>query len=1027
MKLKRTITWRWGAGALVVGTVILVACEGSNLFENDQFFDQTVPTVTASVTPTVTSPGSTIQISVQATDNLNVTRIGYAVVDAGDTLGVTPTLVTTTGATRDTTFSFIIPATTTARTLQVVGIAQDASGRRGVSAPVTVTLADSAAPVITINAPASGSTLPLNDSVRVNIRVQDPSGIKSIRLRGESTRVDSLGPTRIVQRFAEKIITFPVNPGGPLPTDTTITRYLLAIPDSISEPVQILVTAADSLNNTAVASTTIFVGGPRVELRNPTNGRQVTPGGTLLLTAFAVDRTAGIDSVQFNVSGAQTATIKYCNAAHCLPMVPSNDSILINHNYIVGPTLGTVTITATAWNRNRIAGQSSAVSVLVASTAVSDTARPQVRVSMTTNDRVQLSDVLTVNVAAQDNGASGLRRMGIVVTATPGGTGVAPDTVYLDSIFAGSGRTGLQPATFTFTLASLGFTETMLVNLPRAITFQVNAFAVDTVGNSGCNVTNTLAALPCDSIMPPVAPRKFFLTRGTVPASQLVTVVPGFGVPVPTPGSRIADLVVDMNPARPRLYLSNLNNNRVDVLCLAVCGTVGDSTFADAISVGSEPWGMAIDNTGTRLMVANSGGTNISLVDITSAVGAIREVPAERILTPNAVLFDIRKVVGQTTVGYVWTAHDFSDRPQFVAQDASGVILHSTKPTGAAPDGTIRYLEPSPAGSARPFESKILYTQDAVDPAVDSWAVARLDSVGTQDFALYDHRTGDPSPAGILRAPIDGNRPPGCDNPITFPDPLDVAICVLRLLGSDIDVHRGARWDLAEVGLSDTTYVTTSTDRDLVAFGEGGVGPFASIWLWRCDRNLVSGSFACANDTDQEPGVLSDWISVGDLVGNAAENVLGISLNSNGTIGGARGSQSAYFFSNGVAATGDLRLQGVYSNGVSNASGGMALHPSHPDPAVSTCDETSLAFISTSNRSIRITDTFHFRDRGEIQIRDNIVGPLRAALPLASENVGLTASETILVKLYGLTGAGNATIINVRRRDLVNMAGGVCQ
>src|SRR5688572_12979573 len=149
MKLKVLAPWRRGAGALIAGVVILVACEGDNLFQNDQFFDQTVPTVTASVTPTVTSPGSTIQISVQATDNLSITRIGYAVLNGADTLGVTPTLVTTTGATRDTTFSFIIPATITARTLQVIGIAQDGAGRRGVSAPVTVTLADSAAPVIT--------------------------------------------------------------------------------------------------------------------------------------------------------------------------------------------------------------------------------------------------------------------------------------------------------------------------------------------------------------------------------------------------------------------------------------------------------------------------------------------------------------------------------------------------------------------------------------------------------------------------------------------------------------------------------------------------------------------------------------------------------------------------------------------------------------------------------------------------------------------------------------------------------------
>ena len=1002
MKLTRPISWRWGASALVAGTLILVACEGDNLFENDQFFDQTVPTVTASVTPTVTSPGSTIQISVQATDNLNVTRIGYAVLAAGDTLGGTPTLVTTTGATRDTTFSFIIPATTTASTLQVFGIAQDASGRRGVSAAVTVTLADSAAPVITINAPASGATLPLNDSVRVNIRVQDPSGIKTIRLRGESTRVDSLGPTRVVPRFAEKVITFPATPGGALPTDTTITRYLLAIPDSISEPVQILVTAIDSLNNTAFASTTILVGGPRVELRNPTNGRQVTPGGTLLLTAFAVDRSAGIDSVQFNVSGAQTATIKYCNAAHCLPMTPSNDSILINHNYVVGANLGTVTITATAWNRNRIAGQSSPVSVIVATTAVSDTARPQVRVSMPTNDRLELSDTLTLTVAAQDNGASGLRRMGVVVTATPGGTGVAPDTLYLDSVFAGSGRTGLQPATFKFTLGSLGFTESLLVRLPRAITFQVHAFAVDTVGNSGCNVTNTLAALPCDSIMPPVAPRKFFITRGTVPASQLVTVVPGFSTALPTPGAVIADLIVDTDPSRPRMYLSNFRDNRIEVLCLDVCGALRDSSFAAPISVGSEPWGLFLNNAAVglgagspRLIVGNSGGTNLSFVDITGPMDAanpLDEVPSERILTPNALLFDVTSTISLGFLRYDSNVLDFSDRPQFVAQDASGLILYSTKPTGAAPDGSIRYLEPT-GQTERPFESKVVFNRAGLNNTANGVALANIDSViilrntaSDDRVNLCDHLQGRPR-TGVI-----------CSGFLT----VEAAVAALAGMGSDVVALPGT-WNREAVGLSDTTFIATSRNRQVVAFGEGATGPFASVWLWDAPSRRVS-----------------DFASTLDLIGNASERVLGIALNSDGSIGGARGSNAAYFFSNDVNEEGDLRLQGVFSNGVAGGNGGIALDPSHVYDLANGSNSRTLAFVATVNRSIKIVDTFHFRQRGEIQIRDNIVGPLRAAAPLASENVGLTGTcDEIWVKLYGVTGAGRVAIINVRARDIL--------
>jgi hypothetical protein len=972
--------------------------------------DVTVPVVSATATPAATTAGSRINIRVNARDNVSVTRIGYAVLNpAGDTINLAPTLVPTSGAVKDTTFSFLVPLTITPRTVRVLGIAQDASGRRGYSTAVSVVVADSAAPAIIINAPTPNSTLPLNDSVRVNIRVTDPTGIKTIRLRGESVRIDSLGPTRTIQRFAEKIITFPFTPGAPLPTDTTITRYLLAIPDSISEPVSIIVTASDSLNNTASSSVSILVGGPRIELRNPTAGAQVVPGGTLLLSAFAVDRSAGIDSVLISITGAQTASFKFppCGPGICSPVaLPSNDSILINQNYVVGPATGLLTITATAWNRNRVAGVSNPVSVVVSITAVTDALPPNVRVSMAINDRIELSDTIALNVSAQDVGAAGLRRMGVVVIATPGGTGVAPDTLYRDSVFTGTGRTGLQPASFKFTLADFGYTEQTLIRLPRNMTFQVHAFAVDTAGNVGCSVTNTMAALPCDSIMPAQngTPRVFYVARNSGGLTQLVTVVPGFAVPLPNAGSRIADLVVDMNPARPRMYLSNHNLNRLEVLSLS------DSTFAEPVTVGSEPWGLFVNNANNRLMVANSGGTNISMVDITRPVcpagsscapgTTVEEQAAERILTPNASLFDVTRVITTSATNYLITVHDFSDRPQFVAQDSRGTILHSTKPTGSAPDGSVRYLVPSPPGSPRPYESKILFTDEGRVSAIDFWAIAHIDSIGN-GITLYDHVPG--NPAAIISA--------------TDPD-IDNAIAALVLAGSDIDARRSARWNLESVGLSDTTYVATSTDRQFVGFGEGATGPFASIWLWHC----APAGPLCPGGTGAGPGSLTDDIEVDDLIGNAAERVLGIALNSDGRLGGARGATSAYYFSNDLQFEGDLRLQGVFSNGVAGGGGGIALHPNHVYSATGSTNLT-LSFVATAFRSIKIIDTFSFTQRGEILIRDNITGPLRAALPLVAENVGLVGTcNEIIVKLYGITGAGRAVIINVRARDISSPA-----
>ena len=955
--------------------------------------DTTAPTVSATATPGATSAGSIIAIRVNARDNVGLRQVGYAVVNpSGDTIGTTPTLATTSGAVKDTTFSFTVPLTITPRTVRVLGIAVDASGRRGYSTAASVTVADSAAPTITLNAPTASSTLPLNDSLRVNVRVVDASGIKSIVLYGQSVRIDSLGPTLTIQRFAQKTITFPATPGTAMPTDTTVTRYLLAIPDSISETVSIIVEATDSLGNEAVASTNILVGGPRVEMRNPLTNSQVVPGGTLSLQAFALDRSSGIDSVQISLTGVQTFSYKFtpgCLPAVCAPNgLISTDSVIVSQDHVVplATPNGTLTITATAWNRNRVAGQSTPVNVLVSTTAVSDTSKPQVKVAITANDRVELSDTITVNVAAQDVGSNGIRRMGIVVSTTPGGGVAAQPDFYMDTLFGGSGRTGLQPNAFKFTLADLGYTELNLQRLPRTITFEIHAFALDAGGYCGANVNNTLAALQCDSVQVLPAPTVsaetwYYFAKNLAGLSQLVTVVPGFATALPSAGSRIADLLVDMNGVEPRMYLANQNNNRVEVLSLA------DSTFAPAVSVGSEPWGLFVNNLGTRLMVANSGGTNISMVDITQPINSVAEVASERILTPNAVLFDIAQALVAGFIRYTVTVHDFSDRPQFVAQDANGIVLYSTKPTGAAPDGTARYL----TNDAPRRESKILFNRNAILSASDNLAVAHVDSVvvlrnsSADDLInFYDHAPG--NPAAVIQSGF---------------NTLQAAVAAVRGLGSDIADFAG-RWDLASVGLSDTTFIAASGDRQVVGFGEGGTGPYAQVWLWSAGTQS-----------------LSDDISVVDLVGNAAERVLGIALNNNGELGGARGASSAYFFSNDANFEGQLRLQGSFSNGVAGGSGGLALHPSHNNALSS--DATTLAFVATVNRSIKIVDTFNFRERGEILIRDNIVGPLRAALPLPAENVGLVGTcDEIWVKLYGVTGAGKAVIINVRAKDVIN-------
>ena len=976
---------RWGAFALI-SVFALVSCDGDNLF-NGGGADTQPPSVTVAPTPTASLPGTEVQVRVTATDDAGLSRIGFAAIDAlGDTIGGAPTMVATSGITKDTTFTFLIPGTVAPGTVRLIGIAEDLLAQRSISTVANLTIADAVPPVITMLAPGQNTTAPLHDSVRVSFRIQDATGVKSVRIQGLATRVDSLGPTVVVPRYNEKTIEFT----APLPRDTIIIRYLLATNDNVSEPVDIIVTATDSLNNTAEVEQTILVGGPRVELRSPqVNAPAVVPGGTLQLHAFAIDRSSPIDSVRINISGAQTATFGFgpaCAAATCQPFGLPADSVNVRPTYIVGSQVGTLTINAIAYNRNRVAGAAAPVTVTVAATAQTDNQPPLVRRTVTASDRLELSDTIAVSIDAQDQGAAGLRRLGIVAIATPAGTGLAPDTLFLDTTFTGSGRTGLQASTFKFTLEDFGFNEVNMVRLPRDVNVRVHAFAVDTVGNCGASVTSELTALQCASIT--AAGRTFFMASNTVAAAHQATVVPGFAVRLPTSGSRIADIAVDMNAGRPRMYLSNHNFNRLEVLSLL------DSTFAAPVTVGSEPWGLFVNNAGDRLIVANSGGTNISMVDITQPAGSIAE--ADRILTPNASLFDVSRDITNGSVNYIVTIHDFSDRPQFIAQDANGTILHSTKPTGAAPNGSVRYLEETPVGSTRRYESKILFNDGGTSPATENWAIAHIDSI-TDGITLWDHVPGRPDQ--VFAA--------------THPN-IDSAIVILRTAGSDIFARRARIWNLEEVGLSDTTFVATSTDRQFVAFGEGAVSPFASIWLWHCAPLTAT----CTEGTGLGPGSLTDEIEVDDLIGNAAERVLGVALDSNGRIGGARGSQSAYFFSNDVENEGDLRLQGVFGNGVAGGSGGLALHPSHVHSGTSS--PVTLAFVATANRSIKIADTHSFIQRGEILIRNNIVGPLRASLPLASENVGLSECNQIWVKLYGVTDAGNAVIINVRKKDVVN-------
>jgi YVTN family beta-propeller protein len=97
-------------------------------------------------------------------------------------------------------------------------------------------------------------------------------------------------------------------------------------------------------------------------------------------------------------------------------------------------------------------------------------------------------------------------------------------------------------------------------------------------------------------------------------------------VPPPTPtgtatvpiGGTLSDVVVDS--AGQFAYATNQTTNRVQVVSLA------SNTVVATIPVGSKPLGLDLTPDGTKLYVANSGGIDISVVDVATRV-ELRRIP----------------------------------------------------------------------------------------------------------------------------------------------------------------------------------------------------------------------------------------------------------------------------------------------------------------------------------------------------------------------------------------------------------------
>lgn len=560
-----------------------------------------------------------------------------------------------------------------------------------------------------------------------------------------------------------------------------------------------------------------------------------------------------------------------------------------------------------------------------------DTLGPLVRQTVP----VRLEDSASFSVRAEDLGR--VRRIGYRVTTSAG--------VHVDS--------GSVLRTTASTVDTYDF-RIRFGQQYRGQTVIIYSFADDTAGNRGYSVASNVT-------VPQMTAANARVDRPLL--------VYGRTFPLPAGGSG-ADIAVDTT--RRVAYVSNFAQNRLEAWNFANASSI---TRLSPVLVGSQPWGMALEIGGTRLLVANSGGTNLDVIDLVS------RTQVARYSTPNTRLWYITETINDSdgSVKYSGEYFDYSDRPQYVAMSENGNIYFSTRPTASAPEGTIRRIDPDIPG-----ELEQIWQYGDESPLgqysiVNADAVTIYVSAGTglsDTLEVCDHAVGG-GPGSICRRGTSA-----------------VAVAAaIRAAGGDAVAERVTAESLA---LTDTTFVAVGGDRRWVAFGEGNTAG-------RPGRIMMVYDPLGSTTLNATPG-----ISVRDLTDNASDRVTGVAINSNSTTVGVHGTE-AYFAEISEDYRFQLRLQGKFAT--SGSGSGIVFHPQNDG----TSDDTNrrrVSFVGAGDPKVQIIDSYFFRMRGELELAAPLYGPLRAINPTAAE-----AAAGVTVKLFGLS-ANGLVIIDVLNSDI---------
>lgn len=786
------------------------------------------------------------------------------------------------------------------------------------STQLTQSSGDRIMPTVTLAVEGVKNTPPAVDSV--NLRV--PLAIK----------VDASDNAAIQAIVTSVVVEGTVLKADSVPTSSNVVSRTSKVQLSGVRPGQaitIRATAIDGGGNKGSAEVSAVAFDPAipsVQLLNP--DPTVIAGGTYTFNVQGID-TLGITKIGYQSSGLAALT-RSDSVTFSVPF-PENDTVTFSFTVPSSVSVGTTfTIEPFAENRDALRGIGEKVTVRVAAPGA-DAVSPLVY--QTVPPRLELGDSL--DITARD----------------PDGLVTAVGFIVKDS-------TGQQVGSFELPISTPAqqVVRRLEWNVPASLRGRglfVIGYATDQANHTGYAVPNG-ATIPVSS-------------DGLAKRDAAVF---AFGHTTALPvGSLGADIAVDT--VRNRVYVSNINKNQLEAFDYGA--TISK---LPPVSVGAMPWGMTIDNSGSFLLVANSGGTNISRVDL----GTRTEVG--RVKTANAYLFDVSYSKDELSGGYKFEPSapiDYSDRPQYIAQSASGALYYSTRPTTEATPGTLRRIDNFLDPRAEPRQLWQYGTQ-----LRGHWVILNADNVdvvrgqnGVPDSIIVcDHPVGqDPSTSQCV---MDGSIPG--------------AVAQLRAMGANVSDVKDL--SIQSLALPDTNFVAVGGDRRRVVFGEAHTGGSA-------------GRVMIVYDPTGTPAFGEQYsapIEVRDLTNNASDRVFGVAVNTNSTNIAVHGVET--FF-----ADSSLRLQGKFATFSSGA--GVAFHPGNIDE--DTADLSArVAFVASGDASIQIVDSYSYRLRGRIPIRANLYGPLRAVTPTAAERA---ADPSLVVKLFGLTAEG-LVMIDVHASDI---------